>query len=116
MSFPKVAFKDVTFEDVKGKVFKCTKHLEDYTETELDENMKGKIAYILQSSTPDVMLLGFDTTGFDEHNDFYAKANYYDKNGVPCLTAKQAGDWPADGIVEIYLDESDLFSDFFVEV
>jgi hypothetical protein len=35
--------------------------------------------------------LYFDFTEFENENEKYFKANYYDKNNKPCLTAKQAG-------------------------
>lgn len=34
-----------------------------------------------------------DLTEFDNFNKQFESANYYDKSGVPCLTARQAGNY-----------------------
>lgn len=38
-----------------------------------------------------IYIIKFDYSEFDEFNTRYETANYYDKNGVPCLTARQSG-------------------------
>lgn len=35
--------------------------------------------------------LFFDFTEFESENEKYFRADYYDMNGVPCLTAKEIG-------------------------
>ena len=39
----------------------------------------------------DVVLLKFEYSEFDEYNKAFESANYFDKNGEPTLTAREAG-------------------------
>ena len=39
----------------------------------------------------DVLMFNLDYSKFSKFNESFEIANYYDANGVPCLTARQAG-------------------------
>lgn len=60
--------------------------LESYAEA-------GMRARILSATNDgaDCVKLMFDFEEFDGHNRAFESANYYDKNKVPCLTAREAG-------------------------
>lgn len=55
---------------------------------------KGMMAYltdIVKSPDNNCYKLYFDFTEFERDNYKYFKADYYDSNGQPCLTAIEAG-------------------------
>lgn len=105
---------EIKYEDVANKTFVCLPAIEDL-ESVLDTNMQGKIVYV-RSHHDGVYSIGFDTNSFEEINDFYAKNNYYDMSGVPRLTAKEAGHWPKNGIVTLYVMGYDELEKYFKEV
>lgn len=67
------------------------------------------ISYQLQEH--DVCRVGFDFAPFDAHNKAFEQANYYDRDGKPCLTAREAGKYkPQD---ESYLTPDDAMDTKF---
>jgi len=53
----------------------------------------------------DVFRMGFDFRPFDAHNAALESANYYDKNGIPSLTARESGFYnPTTPEEHIYFD------------
>jgi len=70
----KVIFKKPIFED-------------DFPE----KGMKAWLIDIIKNEKVECYDLYFDFSEFEKENEKYFKANYYDKNSIPCLTAKEAG-------------------------
>jgi hypothetical protein len=73
----------------------------------------GMIADVIKVGAPDfneVVKIYFDLNPYDNINDSYMVRNYYDKNGVPILTAKESGLWPEDGVERVYVMETDDLS------
>ena len=56
-----------------------------------DRGMKAWLTAIDKRESENCWKLYFDFTDFESENDKYMKANYYDDNSNPTLTAKQAG-------------------------
>lgn len=83
-------------------------------ETCIDANMKGRLVrvepYRYQSN---VFELFIDLNEFDEHNDQFAVANYYNTEGIPIGTAKEVGFYPKDGVQTICMGYDDEMDSFF---
>jgi len=107
---PHQKFTEINFGEIKNRIFQCLEPIENL-ELELDAEMIGKFVKIEKDGS--CVYLTFDTTGFDDHNDMYAKSNYYDLNGRANLTAKQAKHWPKDGQHTMCFCDEDMFSDYF---
>lgn len=109
---PDVSFSEIeiNFGEIKGKVFQCLNSIEGL-EIELNDKMLGR--FVSFRTNQEFVEVAFDTTGFDEHNDLYAATDYYDKNGNPTLTAKEAGFWPKDDRHEMCFSIDDKFGDYF---
>lgn len=72
-----------------------------YDETEFEP---GMLAILVEARMMDFDLfhLRFETRCFDDHNDPLLESNYYDKDGTPRLTAREAGFW--QGVNDYYQD------------
>ena len=110
----KMTIKDLTFEYCQGKVFVCKPKIEE-NEIELDSKMKGRIVRVAQPDEDDVVLVTIDTSDFVDHNNFYAKTNYYKPGGEPGFTAREAGYWPENEKHDVYFMADDLVEDYFSE-
>jgi hypothetical protein len=110
-----MTFTEITFEYCQGKVFVCKPKIENL-EVELDSKMKGKIVGVSQPDEDDVVLVVIDTSDFVDHNNFYAKSNYWGLDGKACYTAREAEWWPEDEKHDVYFMANDLFEDYFEEV
>lgn len=73
-------------------------------ETCIDPGMIAEIVNIEAPDSESCSKVLFDLSRFDKHNDRFACRNYYDKNGSPVLTAKEAGYYPKNGIESIWFD------------
>ena len=109
-----MTIKDLTFEYCQGKVFVCKPKIEEL-EIELDSKMKGRIVSVSQPDEDDVVLVTIDTSDFVDHNNFYAKANYWSPDGSPSFTAREAGLWPNNEKHDVYFMADDLVYDYFSE-
>ncbi|EPZ47695.1 hypothetical protein [Alicyclobacillus acidoterrestris] len=49
-----------------------------------------------------------DLKEFENYNEPFEKANWYDKNGQPTLKWRETGFYPRDGITELYLNVNDV--------
>lgn len=74
-----------------------TKRIEDL-ENYPELGMRGKLLRI-QSDRDGVLLVYFDYGAWRDHNVERESTNYYDKNGVACLTATSAGLYKAQDCV-----------------
>lgn len=66
-------------------------------EYDFEPKMKAKIIgiQIREQGTPDeYYMILFDLTDYEEHNDQYMVASYWDKNHQPTLTWKESGFYP----------------------
>jgi len=54
-----------------------------------EKGMKAWLTDIVKCEDEECFKLHFDFTEFEEENEKYFKADYYDKNHVACLTAKE---------------------------
>lgn len=93
-----------------GKVVQF-KLIEDL-ETEIDEGMRAKIINIIEKHG-DIIQVFFDTFDFMEHNQGKMKANYYDPETKPVLTAIEAGFWPKDNKHSLYFENNFNPSEYF---
>lgn len=108
-------FSEVKLSDVAGKLFECTSAIEEL-EIELDPGMLVRFDIIKQDAFSDVVIrLELNTTGLANINDPLMKPNFYDKDGSPVLTAKEANRWPADDRHIVFVASEDNFEDYFVE-
>ena len=79
-----IKINDVTdLANLKGKVIEFTKGIE------ADEGYADAHNDVRQDEM--VHVLYVDYSEFDEHNQKFEQNTYYDKDGVPCLSARQAG-------------------------
>lgn len=94
-----------------GRVVEFGREIED-CENYGEPGMRARIAAI--DIEHDVFVVTFDFTEFAEHNRPLEQANYYDKNGVACLTARQAG-YYAD-LDTYYLPEPEIWQPGYFRV
>lgn len=92
-------------------VVKFLKGAEDF-ETCIDRGMYGRIVGV-EHKQDDFYLLRVDLNEFESHNDDCMQRNYYDDDGNPTLTSKEAGQYPKDGIETIYLDYDREIAPYF---
>ncbi len=78
-------------------------------EVYLEPGMKGRLAGI-SDRDDEIFMLQIDLSEFDEFNKQFESANYFDKNGNACLTARQAGYYksPKEEIYIGYDEEIDF--------
>jgi hypothetical protein len=90
------------FEDMKNNgvraIIKVTDHIDD---SYLQEGMMGEVIDIVDKT--DFYEIYIDIESFESHNDKFDKKIWYDRNGWPCLTGKEAGFYPKDHVVVIYV-------------
>lgn len=80
----------------------------------IDSGMMAEIVNIESPDEYDTSKVLFDLNKFDEYNDRFAQRNYYDKNGEPILTAKEAGFYPRNGIESVWFDIDSEIEEFSV--
>lgn len=74
------------------KIVKFDKKIENWEEY-AEEGMKAKVikySIMEDKETDGLFKIYFDFEPYDDHNRKYESANYYDKNHVACLTAREA--------------------------
>lgn len=76
-----------------------------------EPGMRAMALRYTQDSDPEVCRVEFDFSAFDEHNKALESANYYDKKGVPCLTARQAGSYKP--VADVYFTSTDEMAPWF---
>lgn len=77
-----------------------------------EAGMRAKIVNYAQCNhDDDVVSIEFDYSVFDELNKTFESSNYFDKNRVPCLNARQAGYYSP--VETIYFDNSELVDSLF---
>lgn len=79
---------------------KGIEELESYAEPKMRAHL---IAVELQRD--DIAVLKVDYSAFDEYNKAFEQANYYDRNGNPTLTAREAGHYTVQE--DLYVMASD---------
>ena len=92
-------------------IVEFTKDIENF-ESCIDEGMRAIVAKVDNSDELGCAKVHFDLTPFDLYNDGFAQHNYYDKDGVPHLSAKERGMYPKNGIETIYFDDESDFTEF----
>jgi hypothetical protein len=101
-----------------GKTIQFTSKIE-YMEAYAEGGMRARIKTISTRDThradlhDHLYIIVFDYTEFDEFNATLEQPNYYDKNGVACLTAREANKYEPQE--EIYFSSPELypFEDYF---
>ena len=71
----------------------------------LEAGMRGRITGS-RTSGDGVFSLTVDLNEFGEFNTAFETANYYNNQGMPVLTAREAGFYPKDGIDQLYVSEN----------
>lgn len=89
----------MTFNDLKEQFFdlqrqgpvnvEFVKGAADYVEAYPEGGMRATILDI-HVDEPDVLFLRVSYAAFDEYNKAYESSNFYDKDGQPTLTAREA--------------------------
>lgn len=97
----KFATVEEAFASLAGKVIIFNKRCETDYECDADPNMKGRVKNVYMTNH-NIMKVDIDLSEFEEYNDPLMQKNYYDKNGVPCLTMKEAGMYT--GIETVYTE------------
>jgi hypothetical protein len=101
-----------------GKTIQFTSKIEDmgaYPE----KGMRARIVSIDEQDTnrPDLhdhlYKITFDYSEFDEFNKGLESANYYDRKGVACLTAREAGMYAPDELIYFGSPQLWPFEDYF---
>jgi hypothetical protein len=80
-------------------VITVTDHIDD---SYLQEGMMGEV--IDMNDKGDYYEVYIDLESFESHNDKFDKKIWYDRNGWPSLTGKEAGFYPRDHVELIYID------------
>ena len=75
-----------------------------------DQGMRAHVTSF-ESFGDGVVKVHVDFSAFDEFNKAIEKPNYFDKNGSPTLTAREAGQYQATDI--LFMDEGDNLAHFF---
>lgn len=78
---------DLEMVEAKKVIFLKTIFEDDFPE----KGMKAWLTDIVKDVNSECYKLYFDFTDFEEENEKYFKADYYDGNSKPCLTAKEVG-------------------------
>jgi hypothetical protein len=102
-----------------GKVVTFTPKIEDM-ESYAESGMRARVVSIDTQDTHSsdkhdhVYKIMFDFSEFDEFNRRFESSNYYDKNGSPTLTAREAGYYKEQD--KIYFGSPEIwpFEDYFV--
>lgn len=76
-------------------------------ESYIETNMRGRIVGA-RISKDDVVSIKVELDDFAAHNKPFESSTYYDKNGNPTLTAREAGYY--NSVEELYLEPTDLVS------
>ncbi len=77
----------------------------DEQESYLEKGMRCRIVSVTGEHDHDgVACLNVDMAPFRELNQRLESPNYFDASRIPCLTATQAGQYPADHSETIYVD------------
>jgi len=115
----KRAFYVATNTGKAAPVVKFKRRIEDM-ESYFDQGMAARVSAIrLVERYPEdegggLYEVVFDISEFDKHKTALELANYYDEQGVPCLTATESGNKPANGKESVYFMEyGDVNAEYF---
>lgn len=75
-------------------------------ETCIDTGMRGRVVGV-SSDDGGLMRVLVSLSEFDSFNQPFERPDYYDKDGNPTLTARQAGCFPSNGIETLYVSADD---------
>ncbi len=82
-------------------------------ESVLESGMRCRVVSVADEDVAhDVVCIRLDMAPFRDHNILLESPDYYDAARVPCLTATQAGLYPADHIETIYVSPTDEIAIF----
>lgn len=111
------ATNETLYRRLIGKTITFKKAIED-AEEYAEPGMRASIVDIQQDMrhahcvpAEQIWTITFSFAGFDDINKPFETANYYDKNGNPCLTAREAGQYKE--VDTYYLPGPDGWSDYF---
>ena len=93
-------------------VVRMTKMGADNIECCMNDPQMGRIVRA-EEDHDGILKVWVDLNEFDEWNDQHADRNWYNDRSEPVLTAKEANQWPKDGIELIYLMLDHEVSEFF---
>ena len=88
---------------------KKVEDLEDYADTGMRLTITGS-----RESHDDVVILEMSYEKYDEFNKTFEKRNYYDKDGQPCLNAREAGYYKAKDTM--YVMNTDDPNEYFLSL
>jgi hypothetical protein len=102
-----------------GKTIQFTSKIEDM-EAYPEKGMRARIVSISPDKVKSsdlrdhVYKIVFDYTEFDQFNATLEASNYYDRNGVACLTARQANMYEPQETIYFGSPELWPFEDYFI--
>ena len=85
----------------------------DSNESFAEKGMRAR-ALSVRDQDPEVIRIEFDYAEFEGLNLPMQSSNYYDKKGVPCLTAQQANFYKPQE--HMYVDHGENLADLFILV
>lgn len=111
-----MTIKDVYNRFISGETLyvKFTRNVEVH-EGVIDDGMIARLHKMIIEDEG-IYRITFDLNEYEAHNDRVSKDNFYDDKGVPCLTAKEAGEWPENGREWLYFTEdSEIYEFDFID-
>jgi hypothetical protein len=99
---------------VNGAMFdlECREKIEDL-ESYPDKGTRLTV-YGMRDDKDDVLALQVSYHKYDDYNTAFEKANYFDKEGRPCLTARDAGFYNVKDT--LYVMATDNPNDYFISL
>lgn len=79
----------------------------------LERGMRARLTGVADMGD-DIFVFTADVTPFAAHNKGLESANYFDKAGIPTLTASESGHYPEGGIERVYCDKDPDIGSLFV--
>lgn len=105
-------------QELIGKVIQFTPKIEDM-QAYPEGGMRARVVSIDEQDThrsdlhDHLYKITFDYSEFDEFNKSLESSNYYDRKGVACLTAREAGMYAPDELIYFGSPELWPFEDYF---
>lgn len=92
-------------------VIEFTKLIEVEMDGFATEGMRAKIVSVRHASFAEIMQVTVSYVGFEEYNKPFEDHTYYDTNGKPTLTAREANLYGDEE--EFFIDENSTWTDYF---
>ena len=81
----------------------------------IEPQMRATVTSVRFDARIEMWCVELDLEGFQDYNEDFMSHQYYDANGTPCLSAKEAGQWPKTETLFVYWRDSAV-EDYFTTV